>query len=81
MKSSLSSKLKDRSEGQCELCASNAAQFAYAVSPKGNESIENEVAVCETCVSLIESGEKDSHWNCLAGSIWEYRAKCTGIKL
>ena len=70
MKSSVSSKLKDRSEGQCELCASNAAQFAYAVSPKGNESIENEVAVCETCVSLIESGEKDSHWNCLAGSIW-----------
>ena len=70
MKSSLSSKLKDRSEEQCELCASNTAQYAYAVSPRGNESIENEVAVCDTCVSLIESGAKDSHWNCLAGSIW-----------
>lgn len=70
MKSSLSTKLKDRAEGQCELCASNTATFAYAVSPKGNEAVENEVAVCDTCLTLIETGAKDTHWNCLAGSIW-----------
>jgi len=70
MKSTLSSKLKDRAQGQCELCASNEATFAYAVSPKGNEVIDNEVAVCDTCLSLLESGAKDTHWNCLAGSIW-----------
>ena len=54
MKSSLSNKLKDRAEGQCELCASNGASFAYSVSPKGNEAIENEVAVCDTCLTLLE---------------------------
>jgi protein PhnA len=62
--------LKERAEGNCELCASNAATCAYAVSPKSNDIIENEVALCDTCVAIIEGAEAGDHWQCLAGSIW-----------
>ncbi|MEY4279180.1 MAG: hypothetical protein RL377_1184, partial [Bacteroidota bacterium] len=34
MKSRLSNTLKERAEGLCELCATNEAAHAYAVSPK-----------------------------------------------
>lgn len=70
MKSSLSNKLKERAEGNCELCASNAATCAYAVSPKSNDVIENEVALCDTCVAILEGADAGDHWQCLAGSIW-----------
>ena len=51
MKSSLSTKLKDRAEGQCELCASNTASFAYAVSPKENEAIETTLIPARAALS------------------------------
>jgi protein PhnA len=70
MKSSLSNKLKERAEGNCELCTANQATVAYAVSPKSNDVIENEVALCDTCLAIVESGEANDHWQCLAGSIW-----------
>lgn len=44
--------------------------MAYAVSPKNNDSIENEVALCDTCFSLLDDKSSDQHWQCLAGSIW-----------
>jgi hypothetical protein len=40
------------------------------VSPKNNDVIENEVALCEQCMSIIEGKEAGNHWQCLAGSIW-----------
>lgn len=70
MKSTLSNKLKERAEGVCELCTANAATYAYAVSPKSNDVIENEVALCDTCVSILEGAPAGDHWQCLAGSIW-----------
>ncbi len=70
MKSTLGNNLKERAEGICELCATNQATCAYAVSPKSNDVIENEVALCDTCVSIIEGADAGSHWQCLAGSIW-----------
>lgn len=55
MNTRITNKLKDQCEGICELCTAEEATTAYAVSPKNNDAIENEVAVCKTC---------------LAGSIW-----------
>jgi protein PhnA len=66
---SLSAKLQERSNGVCELCTTETATEAYAVSPKNNDVIENEVALCSTCVAKLN--DKDAtHWQCLAGSIW-----------
>ena len=70
MSMTITNKLKQRCEGICELCSDENAAFAYAVSPKNNDVIENEVALCGTCLKTIESGKTDIHWQCLAGSIW-----------
>lgn len=66
----LSDKLKSRSASTCELCASEPATVAYAVSPRNHDSIENEVALCENCIAQIDNPAASMHWNCLAGSIW-----------
>jgi protein PhnA len=70
MKSTISVKLQERCDSLCELCSTEKATAAFAVSPKDNDKIENEVAICEHCYSLIESNESGNHWQCLAGSIW-----------
>lgn len=66
----ISEKLKERCESLCELCVSQTAKVAYTVSPKDNGYIENEVALCDTCVSEINGKTIYLHWSCLAGSIW-----------
>lgn len=70
MSNTISSKLKERCEGTCELCASGNATTAYTVSPKTNDSIENQVAICDTCLESLDNKEASLHWQCLAGSIW-----------
>lgn len=66
----LTTGLKARCQDLCELCNTNEATIAYAVSPKNNDTIENEVALCSVCMDALDSREADLHWNCLAGSIW-----------
>jgi len=66
----ISEELKHRSELLCELCISKYASVAYAVSPKNNDRIENEVALCDICLSKINDKAASLHWHCLAGSIW-----------
>ncbi len=70
MTTPISEKLKERSEFICELCTSQSAKIAYAVSPKNNDSIDHEVALCDSCLSEIEGKDAAMHWQCLAGSIW-----------
>ncbi len=67
---SISQKLKDRNGELCELCNSETATHEYTVSPKNDESIENQVAVCNTCLEATDSKEASFHWRCLEGSIW-----------
>ena len=66
----ISSKLKERCQGTCELCATEPAMMAYTVSPRNNDVIENQVAICDTCQLAIDKKEAALHWQCLAGSIW-----------
>ncbi len=70
MAQALSSKLAERSQSVCELCGSEPATIAFAVSPKDHDSIDNEVAICATCNTEMENPASSVHWNCLAGSIW-----------
>lgn len=66
---SIHPKLKVRNQDLCELCNTENATIEYTVTPKSDDSIENQVALCNTCFDSIE--KKDSfHWRCLEGSIW-----------
>jgi protein PhnA len=70
MSNSITGKLQERSQGTCELCTTETAAVAYTVTPKNNDAIENEVALCNTCLAALDQQEADNHWQCLAGSIW-----------
>ena len=70
MSTALTSALSERCGGTCELCSAEPATIAYAVSPKNNDAIANEVALCNTCFSLLDDKNAGNHWQCLAGSIW-----------
>jgi protein PhnA len=66
----INKELKLRNADLCELCNVESATEEYTVSPKNNESINNQVAVCNTCLSVIDSKDASFHWRCLEGSIW-----------
>lgn len=66
----ISKELKQRNSDLCELCNTGAASEEYTVSPKNDETIENQVALCNTCLSAIDSKEESFHWRCVEGSIW-----------
>ncbi|HEY8388186.1 MAG TPA: PhnA domain-containing protein [Parasegetibacter sp.] len=70
MSTRITTPLNDRCEGTCELCTAEPATTAYAVSPKNNDHIANEVALCDTCLNNLENNGDSGHWHCLAGSIW-----------
>jgi protein PhnA len=70
MNTRITNGLNERCQGTCELCTTEQASIAYAVSPKNNDAIENEVAICNNCLSAMENKDAALHWQCLAGSIW-----------
>ncbi|GAA4294175.1 PhnA domain-containing protein [Aestuariibaculum suncheonense] len=64
--------LKDRSNNTCELCKSEKDLKQYTLPPSLNESVDNSLLVCGTCLSQIE-GEVEmdaNHWRCLNDSMW-----------
>ncbi|MES2566415.1 MAG: PhnA domain-containing protein [Bacteroidota bacterium] len=66
----LNQKLKDRSQNLCELCATEVPENEYTVSPKSDDTIEHQVAICKTCLQAIDNTDAGFHWRCLEGSIW-----------
>ncbi|HEY1040020.1 MAG TPA: PhnA domain-containing protein [Bacteroidia bacterium] len=67
---SISQALKDRNGEMCELCNAEHATHEYTVSPKNDDSTDNQVAICNTCLTAIDNKESGFHWRCLEGSIW-----------
>lgn len=67
---SISQELKNRNQDLCELCNIENATNAYTVSPKSDDSIENQVALCTTCLESMDKKDSSFHWRCLEGSIW-----------
>lgn len=70
MSTIITAALHQRCEGTCELCTNEPATVACTVSPKSNEVIENEVALCATCLAALDHPSASDHWQCLGGSIW-----------
>lgn len=69
---SLLQNLQDRSNNCCELCSSNTNLSKYTIPPSLNESVDNSLLVCSTCLNQIEEKEPmdANHWRCLNDSMW-----------
>ncbi len=67
---SISQALLDRNQALCELCNIEASNEEYTVSPKNDDTIDNQVALCITCLAAVDSKEAGFHWRCLEGSMW-----------
>ena len=76
---SINQKLKDRCGDVCELCSSEPATEEYTVSPKSDDSIDHQAAICNTCLKEINEGENSFHWRCLEGSIWNPEASIQAL--
>ena len=64
--------LQERSNSTCELCTSSEGLLQCVIPPALNESVDNSLLVCNTCLSQIE-GESEmdpNHWRCLNDSMW-----------
>lgn len=64
--------LAERSNNQCEICGSTHEVVSYLVPPKNEDVLENQVALCSTCLSQI-NGEQEidkNQWRILNESIW-----------
>lgn len=63
---SIDKKLRDRSDGKCELCGAQDGLEAYIVAPK-----DEAIVICSTCAASIdEPTSNEKHWNCLHDSMW-----------
>lgn len=62
--------LKERCQSLCELCSAEEAATAYTLSPKEEDDLANQVALCPTCLAALTAGKNKVHWQCLAGSIY-----------
>ena len=69
---SLERELKKRSNSVCELCSSEENLQVYVVPPSKDESLDNSLMACKTCVEQIENPEvtNANHWRCLNDSMW-----------
>ena len=63
--------LKARSGNYCELCGATENLGVYTIPPAKNESTDNSLLVCDTCLSQIEtpSTMDSNHWCCLNDSM------------
>jgi len=65
-------KLEERSGNVCELCASSHDLSGYTVEPGNPKNTAENIVVCSTCLSQIQSPETmdSNHWRCLNDSMW-----------
>ncbi len=68
----ISTELLERCESKCELCGNSENVSGYTVPPKSNDNVENQIAICTTCLNQIDRSEEmnENHWRCLNDSIW-----------
>ena len=67
----ISRELNKRSGAKCELCRNEESLSTYTVSPKSGEKLEEQLAICNTCLTQMEGDNLDkNHWRCLNVSMW-----------
>ncbi|MCC2598004.1 PhnA domain-containing protein [Sphingobacterium sp. FBM7-1] len=74
---SLEQQLITRSNNTCELCTRDNNLSVYAVPPADQQTADNVIYVCSTCLDQIEKREQldSAHWKVLSETMWsEYPA-------
>ena len=63
--------LDKRSNGKCELCASEGELSVHIVEPKSGNNSNDCINICSLCNTQLMSGNLDANrWRCLNDSIW-----------
>ena len=64
--------LSERSQGQCELCASTTNLATYLLPPTLSQDAKNAIWACDTCRNLMQdnTNSNPNHWRCLSESMW-----------
>jgi len=64
--------LATRSNNCCELCAAEKSLSVYSLPPSGEDTIDNSIYACETCITQLnkQAPLDEAHWNCLLTSMW-----------
>ncbi len=69
---SLQQEVQERSNNQCELCATTTDLSVYNVALLQSKNADENVNICTTCKEQIENSDKmdANHWRCLNDSMW-----------
>jgi protein PhnA len=69
---SIQQALFDRSKSTCELCNASDNLAAYKLPPEKNNTLDNNILACNTCLGQINDPTIDNsnHWRCLNDSMW-----------
>ena len=69
---SIEKELHARSESKCELCSATDNLSVYEIPPQSNDTADQAILVCSTCLEQINDPEKvdTHHWRCLNDSMW-----------
>lgn len=69
---SIELQLLERSGKKCELCNATEQLKVYEVPPADQQSVDNSVLVCQTCLDQIEKNEQlnADHWKVLSDTMW-----------
>ncbi|TYR31234.1 PhnA protein [Sphingobacterium phlebotomi] len=74
---SLEPQLIERSNNTCELCHRSSGLSIYTVPPSDQQTADNVIYLCNTCLDQIEKREQldAEHWKVLSETMWsEYPA-------
>lgn len=69
---SLEKQLIERSNNTCELCNGMTMLSVYTVPPDDQQTPDNAIYVCQTCLDQIEKREQlnPDHWKVLSDTMW-----------
>ncbi|GGW83354.1 PhnA domain-containing protein [Alteromonas halophila] len=64
--------VRERAEGQCELCQSQLPLSLYAIPDSPVQDAGSTLALCETCQIQLSGDQAPdmNHWRCLSDAIW-----------
>jgi len=74
----ISSYLKDRCNSLCELCSAAEDLDTYIVPPRKGDELDEQVALCNTCLTCVNGTLDANHLRCLNESIW---SEVTAVKV
>ncbi|MGB1103891.1 MAG: PhnA domain-containing protein [Crocinitomicaceae bacterium] len=65
-------KIKERSNGLCELCGNTQNLKIYGIPPLPQGTVDDSIFICDTCFTQLENADaiEPNHWRFLNDAIW-----------